>query len=501
MYRVTEGTVLKELRRSVTVGLLLGVLLASGADAQAAPAPIDLASHPRVAEALHLLEVWLDATGAYERIPGISAGVVYDQELIWAKGFGFAHRETRAPATPATIYSICSITKLFTSIAVMQLRDAGRVRLDDPVKQHLPGFALRGEDPDAAPVTVEGLITHSSGLPREPDVPYWGETTFAFPTREQVLQAVLSQEMLYQPYTYHQYSNLGMVVAGELIQAVTGQEWGRYVEQHILQPLGMRDTYTEMPAQHRGAQLASGYGSRMREGERALLDFFEVGGLRPAFGFASNVHDLARFASWQFATLSHQRKDVLAPNTLKEMQRVHWMDADGQTTWGLGFTVTHSDGKRFVGHGGNCPGYQTQLLTQPDEKIGTIVLANALGANAGRLARTVYDIVGPAIKAASASQKEAPERADADLRRYLGNYTSPLGGETQILLWEGQLASLSLPSQDPVRSITKLRKVGENLFRPVRTNGTLAEPWLFELASDGTAVRLKRHQNYSYRVR
>jgi CubicO group peptidase (beta-lactamase class C family) len=484
--------------RAIATGLLLCV--ATGAAAQAPPASADLKDHPRVAEALHLLDVWLDANRAYERIPGISAGIVHDQELIWAKGFGYAHRETNEPATPATLYSICSITKLFTSIGVMQLRDAGRVRLDDPVPEHIAGFMLRGEDPNAPPVTVRGLITHASGLPREPDVPYWSETEFRFPTREQVLKQVPAQEMLYAPYTRHQYSNLGMIVAGELIQAVSGLEWGAYVEQKILRPLGMTDTYTEMPVQHRGGQLASGYGARRREGERALLDFFEVGGLRPAFGFASTVQDLARFASWQFATLSHKRSDVLAPNTLKEMQRVHWMDPDGGTTWGLGFTVTHSDGKRFVGHGGNCPGYQTQLLMQPDEQIATIVFANALGANTGRLARTAYDIVAPAVRQAL-SQKTAPEPPDADLSRYLGTYTSPLGGETHVMVWEGQLASVSLPSQDPVGSITKLRRERDNVFRPVRADDTLGEPWLFEMDPDGTASRLKRHQNYSYRQR
>ena len=93
----------------------------------------NLSDHPRVREAVGLIEVWLDAQRAYERIPGISAALVHDQEVFWTGATGYADPETGAPATTGTVYSICSISKLFTSIGVMQLRDAGRLRLDDRV--------------------------------------------------------------------------------------------------------------------------------------------------------------------------------------------------------------------------------------------------------------------------------------------------------------------------------------------------------------------------------
>src|SRR5512145_2345174 len=88
-----------------------------------------LREHPRVREALALVATWADAKRAYEGIPGVSMAVVHDQELLWSQGFGLANRDGDVPATPQTIYSICSISKLFTSIAVLQLRDAGKLRL------------------------------------------------------------------------------------------------------------------------------------------------------------------------------------------------------------------------------------------------------------------------------------------------------------------------------------------------------------------------------------
>ena len=460
----------------------------------------DLASHPRVAEALDLLELWLEAYRAYERIPGISAGLVHDQELIWSKGFGYAHRETHSPARPATMYSICSISKLFTSIGVMQLRDGGKLRLDDPITKHVTWFDIGGRDPNAPPITVQNLLTHSSGLPREPDLPYWDEHSFRFATRDEILDVVPTQVMLYQPSSYHQYSNLGLVMAGEVLMALSGQEWGDYITENILGPLGMSDTFTEIPLEHRGGRLASGYGAWGREGERELFDPFLVQGLRPAFGPSSTVEDLAKFASWQFRAHDYETHEVLAPNTLKEMQRVHWTDPDGERKWGLGFSISHTDGKPFVGHGGNCPGYQTQFLTQPGEKVALIVMANALGANTGRVARTAYEIVGPVIR--KALKDDGPvEVADPSLEKYVGRYIHPHGADMQILLWDGQLASVSFPSSDPAGSITKLERVGEHAFRPVREDGRLTDTWRFELGPDGVPLRMKRSQNYVFRVR
>ena len=121
-----------------------------------------LAEDPGVADALHLLDTWMDAAQAYGGIPGASLSVVHDQELIWAKGYGYAHVETEEPATPSTMYSICSISKLFTAVGALQLRDRGKVDLDDPVAKHLDWFNIQDDDPEAGPVTVEGC----SPIPR-----------------------------------------------------------------------------------------------------------------------------------------------------------------------------------------------------------------------------------------------------------------------------------------------------------------------------------------------
>src|SRR5437868_7871197 len=107
---------------------------------------------------------WIQAMVTSREEPGLSIGIVYDQDLIWAKGYGFADRDKRLPATPSTLYRIASISKVFTSIAILQLRDAGKLQLDHPVRKHLSWFQVKGPQPDAAEITIRDLLRHTSGL-------------------------------------------------------------------------------------------------------------------------------------------------------------------------------------------------------------------------------------------------------------------------------------------------------------------------------------------------
>jgi len=460
-----------------------------------------LRDNPRVASALNLLEVWLDAQCAYEQIPGISMGVVHDQELLWSQGFGYSDLEREIPATPRTIYSICSISKLFTSIAVLQLRDQGLLRLEDPVSKHLPWFTIKQIHPDGPVVTVRGILTHSSGLPRESDFPYWSAPDFKFPTREQIVARLSIQETLYPADTYFQYSNLGLTLVGEIVAQVSGKPYAEYVKENIIDPLGLSDTRPVLPDEQRGGQLATGYGALRRDGKRNVLPLFQANGIAPAAGFSSTVEDLARFASWQFRLFEGGAEEVLHANTLREMHRVHWVDPDWKTHRGLGFATWRFKDKTFVGHGGHCPGYRTQLMLQTKEKIATIFMANASGLNARMYSQRAYEIVAPAIAEALESP-DAAKQPNSTLIKYTGTYSNePWGGETAVLIWKGELAMFRFPTDDPLDGLVKLKHIEGNRFRRIRDDDELGEEIVFELGSDGKVVRLKRHSNYEPKVR
>ncbi len=487
------------------------------------------ADHPRVAEALRVMEVWLEAQMAYEQIPGISAAVVHDQETIWTGGFGYAHPERREPATPETIYSICSISKLFTAIALMQLRDQGVVALSDPVDRHLPWFDLRQAHPGSPPVTVEGMLTHASGLPRESYHPYWSAPDFRFPTREEIIEGLSNQETLYPGWRYFQYSNLGFALAGEIVRERSGRSFEDYVQERILDPLELADTRPHMPEELWGGRLATGFSARTRDGDRRPVPFFHARGIGPAAGFSSNATDLARFAAWQFR-LQGDTEEVLHAHTLREMQRVHWIDPEWETYRGLGFGILRADGTTFVGHSGSCPGYRSQLLLQMDRKVATIFLANASAVDTGRYTQGMYGLVAPALKeaaredagegraapdadvppagdadarplpgAAAAGDRGGPEDVDLDL--YLGTYDAfPWGGETAVVRWRDGLALLPLPTSNPTRGLIRLEHVEGHTFRRVRADDEPGEPVRFEVDDAGRVTAYLRFENRYPRV-
>lgn len=501
------------LRLSLPLALLALAGLTAALPA-AEPAP-PLAGHPRVAEALRLYETWLEAQRAYQQVPGLSAAVVHGDELLWSGAFGVADREAGTPATPETVYSICSISKLFTALAVMRLRDEGRLALADPVGKRLPWFTIAQAYPEGPPVTVWGLLTHSSGLPRESDFPYWSAPEFSFPTRDEVRARLSEQETLYPAAAHYQYSNLGLSLAGEIVAEASGRPYAEYVEAEILGPLGLADTRPDMPEPAEEPRLATGYGALTREGTRERLPPFRARGIAPAAGYASTALDLARFASWQLRVLESGGDAVLDADTLREMQRVHWLEPDWETARGLGFGVYRVDGTTFTGHSGSCPGYRSTVWIEPEARFGAAALANASGLGTELYVRRAHQILAPALAEAEeeaeagAAEDEpsattAPEAPAGDLERFTGTYSvQPWGGEVAVLPWKDGLAMLYLPTENPLESLDELRRVepdGGTVFRRVRDDGELGETVVFEEDGDGRVVAFVQHSNRYPRV-
>lgn len=452
----------------------------------------DTKKPPSEAEAVALAKLWLDAQRSYDSIPGMSYAVVRGQETVVSGGSGFADPAKKRAADANTLYSICSVTKLFTSVAVMQLRDEGKLSLDEPVAKHLPWFTMPAT-PEGGTVTLANMLSHSSGLPRESDYPYWSGN-FEFPTAEKVRERIATQSMLYPSDTYFQYSNLGLTLAGEIVSAVAKQPYGEVVQKRILDPLGLTATSTDIP---RERPMAVGHSAKRRDGTRATLPRFETRGIAAAAGFASTATDLAKFASWQLRVLDGKDTSVLKPRTLREMQRVHFVDPDFETYWGLGFAIRRQNDKTFIGHGGSCPGYRTELVIQPEEKIGIAVLTNASGVRTGEYARVLYDIIS-AVKPAAAPAAAAPAES---LRPYLGSYNEfPWSGETIVFSWGGDLAAVELPTMNPIKELERYRKTGDHEFRRIRKDGSLGETATFTMGPDGRATNLRVHSNDSPRM-
>lgn len=450
--------------------------------------------HPAVADAVTLLDLWIQEQMEYNHLPALSIGVIYDQELIWARGYGFADFEKQTPVTPETIFRMGSITKLFTSVAVLQLRDDGKLRLDDPVKKYLPWFEVQSSFEGEPEITVRHLLTHTAGLPREAAFPYW--TDHDFPTREEIRAALPSQSAVFPPATRYKYSNLGMALLGALVEEVSGEPLAQYLTENVLAPLGMTST-TLAPTEKHFQRMTKAFLRRTDDGHRKVADYYETRGIAPAANLVSSVEDMARFAALQFRGDAPEAggAQILKGSTIREMHRPHWVYPSWTGGRGLGFAVSRRNGKTIVFHGGWVAGHRSHLLLVPDEKLAVVAMTNADDASPSMFAYQALDLLsGPIAQAVAPKPKE--KRAEAAWQRFLGEYTDPWGWEYKVMILGEELVLYEEsypPEDDPRDGLTALEPVSENTFR--MDDGELV---VFETDDDGNVVRVKRRYDYIY---
>ena len=473
------------------------LLLAAVAAPAAEPGP-RLAERPSVAAAIELYEIWVGEQMAYRHQPGVSVGIVRDQELVWARGFGLADLADGRPATADTVYRVGSVSKTFTAVALMLLRDEGRLRLDDPVRRHLPWLGYRSSFADGAEITVWNLLTHTSGLPRESAFPYW--TDRRFPSREELRRALAGQEALFEPGADYQYSNLGIALAGEVVAAVSGESWADFVRCRVFEPLGMTRSFAGPPPRDLPGR-ATGYLVTRPDGSRPVGPATEARGLAPAADVSSTVEDLARFVSAQFP--GPPGEGLLRPSTLREMQRVHWLSPSWSSGRGLGFSVWRRDGRTLVGHGGWVAGHRASIAFDPQSRLGVVVLTNSDEGGPGAYVHEAIDLIFPALeKAVAPPAEEVPPVVGAD--RYAGAYQNPWGEVSRVLARGGSLVIYDHsypPGDDPEGSLTRLiPDAGEHAFRTEAPPGRRGTPVVFELRDDGSVARVKKGENYLYPV-
>jgi CubicO group peptidase (beta-lactamase class C family) len=207
------------------------------------------------------------------------------------------------------------------------------------------------------------------------------------------------------------------------------------------------------------------------------------------------VSDLARFAMLQFRDAPADGAQILRGSTLREMQRVHWLEPDWEAGWGLGFRIVRTRGKTYVGHGGALRGYRTIVHLCPADRIGVIVLTNADDGNPLQFAEKAFQWVAPAIL--KAVVPPAPAGPPAGWERYAGRYRSPWA-DVQVLVVDGRLAMVDPSLPDPMPLVTWLHPTAEHAFRSETRNGfgSHGEAVVFELGPGGRVTRLRVGENF-----
>lgn len=453
------------------------------------------ADDPDVQAAIRLFSAWMEGQVTWRELPGVAVGVVADQELVWSQGFGFADIATERPMTGDTRFRMASHSKLFTATAIMQLREQGKIRLDDPVSMYLPWFEVKSADPDDPPITIEHLLTHSSGLPREAGA-HW--TTREFPTREELRDLIPDRQAPFSPEVRWKYSNLAYSIAGMVVEEVSGQSWADYLQTNIFDPLGMASSSVDQAVEG----LATGYGIRTPDGPRETIGFVDARGMAAATGLTSTVEDMARFVSAQFREGQRGDQRILSTASLREMHRVRMLETNWTRGQGIGFSVRRVDGKLYVGHGGGYPGYTTNTTIQLDSKVGVIVLTNTNDSNPSQIAQQLMKTVGAAVAEAT---KVVPDEVawDPSWERFAGLYraTGYPGRTSQVVLLNERLVIIS-PGGSNVDNPIRLEPLGAGVFRyTAPTGGGIVGEEVRFLEENGEVVRMFIGDSFLDRVR
>jgi CubicO group peptidase (beta-lactamase class C family) len=331
--------------------------------------------------------------------------VVKDGTLVYARGFGLSDGPGRIAATPHTVYGWWSMTKLLTAAAVIQLHERGKLDIDDPVSNYLPFFRVAAPTADAAPITIRQLLNHSAGLPNNsPALVGWiHHTDQAWLDQSAYIARVLPEyaTLRFVPGDHGEYTNIGYMVLGAVIEAASGRTYEDYIREQLLQPLGMRQTdfiYTDAMLPHAAVAshpwlslesavlpfLVNDWNSYVREtsGGRMWLKRFYANSAPPT-GLIGPATDAARFMAAMLNGGELDGRRILAPESVRMMfYDSHTPGRSGESEvypdmrYGLGWHVV-PEGERFrIQHRGGGPGFGSEMRLYPEERLGLVVIAN-----------------------------------------------------------------------------------------------------------------------------
>lgn len=322
-------------------------------------------------------------------IPGISYGIVRGDALVHGGGVGYADRSTKRPATVDTPYNIASVTKVFTATLAMMLVDDGALDLDAPVSNYLPASVHVPRDAKGASISVRSLLTHTSGLPRNPpnrrnqkiDGPLDPGIWDAYDVAD-LYAGLASTTLEAEVGKAFEYSNYGYALLGHVIERAAGRPYEQVLRERVLAPLGMASTAVSLNAVQQ-AQRAAFYWSEdtTRTEQLAHARFGEVAGF---IGLTSSVRDLAMFVASQWNAPEGARPR-LPPAVVAEMQRPQLVveeDAVSRNAMGYGwFLITDKQGRpaTILTHAGEVDGHASGIFVDPAERLGVVVLLNLGG--------------------------------------------------------------------------------------------------------------------------
>ncbi len=323
-------------------------------------APAVIAQSLSDAEKIRQIDQLLTAT--YKPAdPGAVVIIAKNGQPLLRKAYGKADIENNTPLKPEDVFRIGSITKSFTAMAILLLEEDGKLSVKDQVSEFLPNYPMQGHK-----ITIEHLLTHTSGIAIYTDIPSVRDAITPDATPLQVIDLFKNMPALSAPGEQYDYNNSGYYLLGAVIEKVSGVSYADFLAKRIFKPLGMNDTAYE--GQERGAKRVTGY--RVQEGRFTLAPNRSVNTAFAAGGLVSSADDLHR---WQNAILAEK---LLKPATWKRAFTPTILNGGSKTEYGYGWILRKLRGQVMREHSGVIAGFQAMVLTLPQEQLSLVFLTN-----------------------------------------------------------------------------------------------------------------------------
>ena len=401
-----------------------------------------------VEDTKRLLDLWLPMKLKYSKGIGLSVGIIYGGELIYSKGFGFADQEKKIPATDKTCYRIASISKLFTSIAIFQLVEKGKLNIESKVTDILPWFKASTQKTDAKNITIRELLSHTSGIWRDGDTLHWTDDTW--PDLTEFTKSFSDKSLILENNVKFKYSNYGYAILGQIIEKITGKSYKDYINENIFKKVGLKNTTTDYSETYSNINLlASGYGKIFPDQEREKFKHYATKVYAPATGFISNVEDLTRFMGFV------AQNKLVSRESLKQIIREYSTTVTGEY-YGFGSHVYNVRNKKIVGHSGGFPGFITECSFNEETGVGVVILSNSNELPAGGIVEGIFNTVFYLI--------EKNELSDKKLIKFDGIYRNRWGDSALVTLGK-KIAYFSPQDNIPLKSDSWIIQQKENEFQ------------------------------------
>ncbi len=329
------------------------------------------------------IEKFIDKQIEKGKIPGMSVVIVQGDKTIYQKGLGYSDIKSQKPVTSKTLFELCSNSKSFTALGILNLQKKGLIKLDDPVTKYIPWLKMKYQD-KVALITIEDLLHQTSGIPSKTidKIPISNDDNAI----EETVKTLINVELDSEPGKKFQYATINYDVLGLIIEKVTGVPYEEYMEENIIKPMGLNNTYL-YKNEAVNEFMAQGY--KIEFLKPRLYDAPVYRGNKPAGYIISNAEDMAKWLKIQMGTFDGSK---LSKELIEDSHKPKVQEFDTVSYYAKGWFVREKDDV-VIYHPGDNPNYSSFIVYNPEKKIGVAVLSNIDSSYVAKVADGIYGIL------------------------------------------------------------------------------------------------------------